>query len=331
MRNITLSSTRKRKYFFSMNLYNNEEVLPYIIEECMLLFKFLGPENIFLSIYENGSFDKTKNILIEFKSFLNDLDLRHKIVYDYSVRPKIFHRIEYLAKIRNKALEPLESEEKLGRVYDKIVFMNDIFFCHYDILELLYQSDYQKSDVTCPLDYFINGRNPRILFRDRWIARDLYGNDFRGNINNLVSHEPSTERYNERLPFQVQCSWNGVAIINSAPFYGKNPIRFRRSVINSDECSASECSLFCNDLWKRGFRRIIVVPKILVPYTHNELFTLKKNYEFIMNINQTLSERINYVSGPPRVNCRGLTNFNRLHPHIPNKEVEYSGTDTIVV
>ncbi|OMJ12538.1 Alpha-1,3-mannosyltransferase CMT1 [Smittium culicis] len=330
-RNITIESTRKKKYFFSMNLYNNEEALPFIIQEIMQLFKFLGPENIFLSIYENGSMDNTKLILAEFKKFLEASDLRYRLVADSIVRPEKYHRIEYLAGVRNKALEPLETEEKLGFVYDKIVFLNDIFFCYYDILELLYQSDFQKSDLTCPLDFLIKEKIPTITFRDLWVAHDLGGEAFNGNLNRLTNHKPSLERVKERLPFQVQCAWNGVAVINAAPFYGKDPIRFRRSDASAGECSASECSLLCTDFWKRGFRRIVVVPKILVPYSINEVWILEKNYELIMNTNQTLSEKISYVSGPSKVNCRGLEEYNRNGPDKPSIKVEYAGNDTFVI
>jgi hypothetical protein len=32
------------------------------------------------------------------------------------------------------------------------------------------------------------------------------------------------------------------------------------------ECSASECSLICNDYWEQGYGRIIMVPRVKLAY-----------------------------------------------------------------
>lgn len=32
------------------------------------------------------------------------------------------------------------------------------------------------------------------------------------------------------------------------------------------ECSASECSLICNDYWRAGYGRIIMVPRVKLAY-----------------------------------------------------------------
>ncbi|OMJ10756.1 hypothetical protein AYI70_g10135, partial [Smittium culicis] len=91
-----------------MNLFNNEEIISYYIQELALVIKFLGAENVFLSIYENGSVDKTAEIIQAFKSFLEPFNIRHSIKTEKNSRPEKFHRIGYLAEIRNKALEPLK-------------------------------------------------------------------------------------------------------------------------------------------------------------------------------------------------------------------------------
>ncbi|OLY83221.1 Alpha-1,3-mannosyltransferase CMT1 [Smittium mucronatum] len=322
----------RKKYFFAINLYNNEEAIPYMIQELMLLFKFFGVENIFLSLYENGSKDKTKSMLKDFSNYLKTFDIKHDIVLDDRSRPKEFHRIEYLAKIRNYALDPLEKEKKKGRVYDKIIFMNDIFFCRNDILELVYQSDLQVSDFTCPLDFFSESDwDPPLRFRDNWVARDIEGDRFSQILEELSDHPESQLRNEQRLPFQVQCSWNGVAVLNPKPFYDENPLRFRRSNIETGECSASECSLLCNDFWDRGFRRIVVVPEILVSYRHQDAVFLDSNYEELLKINRTLNEKIKYIDGPEQVFCAGLDGMNILEPDQPDLWVNYTTTGAKVV
>ncbi|OMJ14974.1 Alpha-1,3-mannosyltransferase CMT1 [Smittium culicis] len=321
---------RKRKYFFALNLFNNEEIIPYMIQEISLLIKFLGPENTFLSIYENGSHDKTKELLHDFESFLNELDVRFSIVTENSKRPEIYHRIGYLAEIRNRALKPLEKEEKKGFIYDKIIFFNDILFCLNDILELLYQSDLQRSDITSPLDVHGVG-NPRQLdFRDSWVARDIGGEDLYGSLKNLVKHKETGKRYNEGLPLQVQCSWNGVSVLNAEPFYGKDPIRFRRSNAETKECAASECSLICNDYWRKGYRRIVLVPNILVGYKMETANLIDDNYQKFIDLNSTLPEKIKYVDGPEKVYCRGLEKNNTNIPDTPSVWIKYTDGDTKV-
>ncbi|OMJ16953.1 Alpha-1,3-mannosyltransferase CMT1 [Smittium culicis] len=314
-----------------MNLFNNEEIISYYIQELALVIKFLGAENVFLSIYENGSVDKTAEIIQAFKSFLEPFNIRHSIKTEKNSRPEKFHRIGYLAEIRNKALEPLKEEEGKGYKYDKIVFMNDITFCRNDILELLYQSDIQKSDFTVPLDIHVVGDPKHLGYRDSWVGRDLSGNVIIGGLENLITHKGTDQRYKEGLPFQVQCGWNGVAILNSKPFYGKDALRFRRSKIGTDECSASECSLLCNDFWSRGFKRIITVPKILVGYRKENIPFIDSNIQRILDKNVTLSEKIEYVSGPEKVWCSGLVNNNTIHPDTPGRWIKYTDGDKSVV
>ena len=67
-------------------------------------------------------------------------------------------RIEFLAKVRNKALEPLwnledmSSEQARGVGHwraDRIIFMNDVFFCAKDVVRLLLH----EVDMACALDF----------------------------------------------------------------------------------------------------------------------------------------------------------------------------------
>ncbi|OMJ27412.1 Alpha-1,3-mannosyltransferase CMT1 [Smittium culicis] len=301
--------TRKRKYFFSMNFYNNEDIIPFIIEELMLLFKFLGPENIFLSVYENSSTDNTKKLLYLFSSVLDDYGLKHRIIIDPAKRPNDYDSIRYLSNIRNKALEPLKSEEELGNVYDKIVFMDSVLFCHYDILELLYQSDYQGSDLTGPYDYLMTKDPKKIEFRGGWIARDLDGHNFTQIEKGYVNHGPSVIRFEEWVPTQVQCTWSGVSVVNAKPFYGKTPIRFRVPDIENGDCPDSERNLLCSDLWKNGFGRAIIVPRILLSYSLSEARFLENNYELIMGTNLTQKETVDYTDGPFKIYCSVLEKY----------------------
>jgi hypothetical protein len=78
----------------------------------------------------------------------------------------------------------------------------------------------------------------------------------------------SGERWKRHLPIQVQSCWNGIAILDPEPFYTPPHTRFRMARIAEGECSASECSLICNDYWASGYGRIMMVPRVKLAYDH---------------------------------------------------------------
>ena len=49
--------------YIAMNFYNNEYVLPNFFQEFPHVVRRLGTERVFVSIYENGSEDKTPELL----------------------------------------------------------------------------------------------------------------------------------------------------------------------------------------------------------------------------------------------------------------------------
>jgi hypothetical protein len=55
---------RPQRFFIGLNLYNSEHVVPVITEVLLKLVKALGKDNVFISIYENGSIDEVIRFLI---------------------------------------------------------------------------------------------------------------------------------------------------------------------------------------------------------------------------------------------------------------------------
>jgi hypothetical protein len=49
---------RPQRFFIGLNLYNSEHVVPTITEILVKLVNVLGKDNVFISIYENGSNDE---------------------------------------------------------------------------------------------------------------------------------------------------------------------------------------------------------------------------------------------------------------------------------
>ena len=139
-----------KRVFVSLNLHQNEKNLPDFIYQLMRLLSVFKKANIFVSIYENGSMDDTRLYLTLLRLNLQALNIPHSIFTQDVAKPHGIHRIEYLAKLRNQAMKPLFHSTAL---YDKIVFLNDIFFCAEDVLELVWQSVLNRADLVCGVDY----------------------------------------------------------------------------------------------------------------------------------------------------------------------------------
>ncbi|KAJ2839148.1 hypothetical protein FBU31_000755 [Coemansia sp. 'formosensis'] len=309
-RNITTGGIEP--VFVAINLYNSEMVLPNMALQLLALADTLGHSRVFVSIYENGSKDKTKEILHRFNSTLNALGIPHQICTDEVPKPEHIHRIEYLAKVRNLALEPLHST---GTKYGHVLFLNDIYFCMPDILELLYQSRTQSAHLTCAEDFDIFNGGPG--FYDIWVTRDMRGEMPRKEMHKISGDDISMVAQMRDRPFQVQCCWNGAALIDAQVFHGDDGLRFRRSA--EGECSASECSLLCNDMWKRGLRRAIVVPRVKVSYDIKTRNKLREPVFFPADLpyNVPEVEKVSFRSGPNRIVCLPLNGIDSQYPDGP--------------
>ncbi len=82
-------------------------------------------------------------------------------------------RIAFLAEVRNRALRPLEADPTTR--YDKLLFINDVFFNPIDAVQLLFSTNVGSSGraeygAACAVD-FINA----FKFYDRFATRDFEG------------------------------------------------------------------------------------------------------------------------------------------------------------
>ncbi|KAJ2702311.1 hypothetical protein H4218_000956 [Coemansia sp. IMI 209128] len=311
-----VAQMKSRPFQVQSNLHNNEKVLPNMAAQLLELADTLGHSRIFISIYENGSTDRTKEILHRFNETLNALGIAHKIVTDKTPKPKHIHRIEYLAKLRNYAMEPLYSD---GARFGRVAFLNDVYFCHADLLELLFQSQTHGAHLTCGEDYDI--WQGEIGFYDTWVARNIQGEQLDREVQILSSNDTTMSAEMWGRPFQVQCCWNGMAVIDAKVFRGDDGLRFRRSA--KDECSASECSLFCNDLWRKGFSRVIMVPRVKLSYDIPSRNMLRKPLYSPADLpyNNPEIEKISFRPGPEKVHCMPLNGINAIDPDGPDTYV----------
>lgn len=318
---------RNHKFFFAMNLYNNEAVMPELIQQIILSMEYVGYENCFLAIFENGSTDSTKVYLHILKPFLTKARIAHHIEFSKSTKPSNSHRIEYLANVRNRALTAFYDHPQ-PNIFDRIVFINDIYICQGDILELMYQSLFQQADITCGMDYVEreNDVNNPVMFYDTWVMRDMTGKGVVSDrMDNNLNDKRGQSRLPKGLPTQVQCCWNGGAVLNPKPFL-EFGVRFRRGV--AGECSASECSLLCNDFMSLGYKRVLMVPRVKVAYTEREYnLTLSVRNEMYNSFPSADEEKVSWMEPPTKVFCMSLEGLGRDPDTEPYYEIRSWGED----
>ncbi|KAJ6549089.1 cryptococcal mannosyltransferase 1-domain-containing protein [Mycena vulgaris] len=192
--------------------HDNGDVLPYWIKQATKLIYYLGPDNVFVSIVESHSRDKSGALLVDFDHLLGDMGVPRRILTnDTSVaRPADMGtappRINFLAAVRNQVMEPLV--EKGG--YDRVVFSNDVFIEAESIVELLNTKD-GDYDMACGLDFAYWG------LYDMWVIRDRLGRI----VSTLWPYFLEDTGFRAVMadePAPVFACWNGIISVRAEPF-----------------------------------------------------------------------------------------------------------------
>lgn len=138
-----------RVYIASLH-WNNEIILREFWNQKLLeLVQALGPQNVFVSVYESGSWDQSKEALHELDEALGTLGAGRSFTLDETTHeeeiaspPTVpgngwvrtaegemgLRRIPYLARLRNKSLQPLVDMAQSGTTFDYVLFLGDVFF-----------------------------------------------------------------------------------------------------------------------------------------------------------------------------------------------------------
>ncbi|KZV67558.1 glycosyltransferase family 69 protein [Peniophora sp. CONT] len=314
-----------KNVFIAANLYNSENILPTFFQELPVLIEHLGKESVFVSVYESNSKDRTPEMLQLLEGVLFALGVPHTIVYAKQDDKPPGTRIEMLADVRNRALDPLYTGEAAqfmpGEEFDEILFMNDIAFCAADMLELLLEKRVQGANQACTVDYM------EAVIYDRWVLRDIHGKPFYrwqdvswfykilpapflSRFTPPLPDDPAAaKRFASNLPVQVFSCWNGAVALDADVFAQEEPegIRFRVAA-NSEEGGkdaageeavasdrSSECFLISVDMWKARRGKVMVVPKASVSYDTKHYHTYRKDY--IRPADD--APRIEWVRDPP--------------------------------
>ncbi|KAK7055575.1 capsular associated protein [Favolaschia claudopus] len=265
-------------YFIAANLHDYGAHLPVWTKQISLLIRYLGSDNVFVSIYESNSHDSTKDLLRNFESQLRWGGVRNRVLMEDDDRRREgwqsngHERVWYMADMRNKALEPLQ-EGLRGRRFDKIIFFNDVFFEWKSIVRLL-DTKGGDFDLACGLDF------DGIGLYDTWVIRDSCGQRTK-EIWPYFSDPVAIDTLRREEPIEVATCWNGVAVFDANWFL---PPTTPRSVppgpllaFRADTpCAESECFTISYDMHVRTAPkrpRIYVNPQVNVAYTpHNWLY-----------------------------------------------------------
>lgn len=143
----------QERIFIASIHWNNEAILRSHWNNALLnLVRTLGPQNVFVSILESGSWDGSKDALRALDHELDILGVERKVVLDKTTHideiervplldepgwiwtardQKEFRRIPYLSRLRNQVIDELAvlaSRKDRKRVFDKVLWLNDVVF-----------------------------------------------------------------------------------------------------------------------------------------------------------------------------------------------------------
>jgi hypothetical protein len=221
----TLPPNSKRIYI-AAQYWNTARLLRSHWNEALLvLIQELGVENVFVSIYESGSFDDTKDALLELDAALDDLHVERDIRLSYTshadevnkqptesgwIRTPAdsihLRRIPFLATIRNALFEPLEARAVQGDHFDTVLFLNDVVFSPGDALRLL-DTNRGEYAAACSLDF---AKPP--YFYDTFALRDSSGDEALMQTWPWFRSHASRHAAERLQPVPVTSCWNGMGM-----------------------------------------------------------------------------------------------------------------------
>lgn len=282
------------------------------------LIELLGEENVFLSIYENNSGQEGESAL---QTLADQVTCNNSIASEQGLSlgtiPRVavpgggkrIRRIDYLAEVRNRALQPLQNA---NMTYDKLLYLNDVIFDPVEALQLLFCTNADANGVTqyraaCAVDF-----SNAFKFYDTYATRDIEGYGiglpFYPWFTTAGRAQSRQDVLEGKDSVRVRSCWGGMVAFDARFFQGPNPVRFRADaelfwdaseccIIHADVQSAAPVSGVSHDSGS------YMNPFIRVAYdsrSHSWLWTTRrfeKLYPFIHNI-------LNHVVGFPRYNPR---------------------------
>ena len=253
------------KYYICSIICNAETIIVDWISQLKLLIDFLGKDNVYISILENAdSRDNTPIYLSEFKKYLDENNIKNKIILEKILEKGEKERIVYLGQLRDLSMDYLYEIKNLNFSNTKIIFLNDIIYRYQDVIKLLSTNGgtYDSYDSVCALDFYEG-------FYDSWASQLLDGLYFRRYYPYMSNKQAQDAVLNNDLIRTFSC-WNGVTVFWAKAFedrvlYFRHGFRVRQS----------ECLMVHSDMHMMGFQKTLVDPTVKVAYTYEYYY---KNY-----------------------------------------------------
>ncbi|KAL4885020.1 cryptococcal mannosyltransferase 1-domain-containing protein [Aspergillus karnatakaensis] len=188
----------------------------------------VGPENVYVTVYESGGSTGTKEALRELDKALNEVGVRHSIIISDTtsedatwMTPVGGKHTTYLTRLHNEALRPLYDLRDAGTFFDRILFLGDAVFTKDDVLSLL-NTNYGAYTAACSFDIL----NPP-SYLDVSALRDADGYEIIMQKWPFFRAAESRDALKSMLPVHVRSCWGQMVFMHTGAFYLTRPIRFR--------------------------------------------------------------------------------------------------------
>ncbi|KAJ0422102.1 cryptococcal mannosyltransferase 1-domain-containing protein [Aspergillus carlsbadensis] len=258
----------ERQRIFIASVINNGRSLPEGWNEAVVgLADAFGSDNIFVSIYETGSSENTKNSLHDLDKSLETNRIGRRVItsvtepQNAASRDHDSHHPPYIPQLRNKCLEPLYDLRGAGLFFDRILFLSDIAFTTEDVLSLL-STNYGTYTAACSFDPLSFP-----AYNDPSALRDADGYEPVMQKWPFFRSSRSRDDIKSMLPVRVRSCWDGMVFMATEAFYStSSSIQFRRVPDGLAEAhlEASECCLIHADNVLSGRRGVYLNPFVRV-------------------------------------------------------------------
>ncbi|KAL0936455.1 polysaccharide export protein [Colletotrichum truncatum] len=284
--------------FFIASIHrNNGPILGQPMSENILkLVDYLGLDRVHFSAVESGSQDDTKDKLSALKEKLDAKGVQNTISLGKTVHEQLdeihdrppasgltppppgwiwnakeghfdMRRITYLARERNRAMEPLKALGEKGVKFDKVIWLNDVVF---ETLEVAMLLGTRGGDfaAACGMDFTLWP-----YYYDTFALRDDLGLKTASWYWPWFHSARARASAEAMRPVQVKSCWNGIVAFDAAPFYAETPLRFRAidDSLAALHLEGSECCLIHADNYLSREKGVWLNPNVRVGY-NEEVF-----------------------------------------------------------